>query len=354
MSALSPAQQLRLDLYRERFAIDPATALDGAIAAYNWIVGPAPEMVRIAEIDPSSFRPRKIPEIIVSADSASPPPPPEKTATLGEDVQPQAEQRPWTEAEETELERLSAAGLGYKEIALRLGRSLQGVNMRVSETGISRRWPRGPGGTLKFTPHPLSAPWPPVERAAATSTPPRRQALKNAEIDQFRALCAEGLEPREIEARFGWARNGAHSRAGRLGFSALWREARERRRAERHAEPKPEPEPVPEPESEPEPAPVQEQPVTPTPPAPLPSASERERQIEAHIAQHGVQRSIDFGLDQPAVDALRNAGWSVVRSRNPRAPWLIGQGEANTPALWERANRERQQRGLPPIRRGKP
>lgn len=166
MTSLSPAQQLRLDLYRDRLAVDPATALDGAIAAYNWIVGQEPRLVQIAEADPALLALLKTPQ------------------------------------------------------AKNGGTLVPGEDARSQDGNASGR---------------------------------RRGALKNATLDGFRSACAEGLEAREIEERFGWPRNGAHSRAGRLGLTALWRAARARRRAERQAEPEPEPEPAPVQEEAPAP-----------------------------------------------------------------------------------------------------
>lgn len=85
-------------------------------------------------------------------------------------------------------------------------------------------------------------------------------------------------------------------------------------------------------------------------PQPIPR-TDRERMIAEHIARHGVVRSVDFGPDQPAVDALRKSGATVLKGRNPRQPWLVNGAPRTTNGLWQAANNELGARGEPRIRR---
>lgn len=89
-------------------------------------------------------------------------------------------------------------------------------------------------------------------------------------------------------------------------------------------------------------------------PRPVPQPiqqTDRERMIAEHIARHGVVRSVDFGPDQPAVDALRKSGATVLKGRNPRQPWLVNGAPRTTNGLWQAANNELGARGEPRIRR---
>lgn len=81
----------------------------------------------------------------------------------------------------------------------------------------------------------------------------------------------------------------------------------------------------------------------------------RERMIAEHIARHGVTRSVDFGSDQPAIDALRAIGVTVLSARcsNANRPWIINGKRSNGADLWRLANAARRSVGLPSIRRGK-
>ncbi|MGE4529240.1 MAG: hypothetical protein AB7D00_12805, partial [Rhodospirillaceae bacterium] len=82
---------------------------------------------------------------------------------------------------------------------------------------------------------------------------------------------------------------------------------------------------------------------------------ERERLIAAHIARHGVTRSVSFGVNQPAIETLRACGMTVLSSRcvDKRRPWIINGRRSNTHTLWRLANAERRKRGLPTIKREK-
>lgn len=83
--------------------------------------------------------------------------------------------------------------------------------------------------------------------------------------------------------------------------------------------------------------------------------SERDRLIAEYIAEHGVTRSVSFGADQPAIDALREIGVTVFSSRciDPRRPWIINQKRSTTADLWRLANSARRSLHKPAIRRGK-
>ncbi|MGE4526807.1 MAG: hypothetical protein AB7D00_00445 [Rhodospirillaceae bacterium] len=97
-------------------------------------------------------------------------------------------------------------------------------------------------------------------------------------------------------------------------------------------------------------------PVSEPPKSAAPAAAEtdeRSRMIADHIAAHGVTRSVDFGPDQPAVDALRRYGNTVFGSLVPQQPWLINGSARTTNWLWERANKALAERGEPAIRRAK-
>lgn len=98
--------------------------------------------------------------------------------------------------------------------------------------------------------------------------------------------------------------------------------------------------------------------VTEPPPArrlPEMDPAERERLIAEHIAKFGVNRSIDFAADQPAIDALRAAGMVVFSSRcvDPRRPWVVNGKRYSTADLWRQANQARRTLRLPQIRRGR-
>lgn len=247
-------------------------------------------------------------------------------------------------------------------------------------------------------PEPQPEPAPAASPGKVTWTPERKEEL--------RKLCAEGLEAKEIEERLGLGKNGAHANAGRFGFTAMWREARERRRAQQQevapAAPEAEEEAAPEIEVvvtrkeegvELPPPPVEakldasdlagialaaDKPTCdvgpraardvppgqswafnhPTlaevenRPAPVPPPSERERLIEEHVKTKGVTTAPpDFGPDQPAVDVLRGAYHSVVRSNDPKSPWLINGKRCTTPILWKRANAELKSRRQKTIKR---
>ncbi|EME69740.1 hypothetical protein H261_11919 [Paramagnetospirillum caucaseum] len=60
---------------------------------------------------------------------------------------------------------------------------------------------------------------------------------------ELRRLCLQGLEAKEIEAAMGLKDNGAFANAHRFGWTAEWREARERRRAGQQTEAPPPPAP---------------------------------------------------------------------------------------------------------------
>lgn len=337
-----PALRMRLlELFLDAF--DPDLVLPLAQAAEAWIVGGAGHV------------------------TASDPAPKDQDIHFPEAPQVSADElaarRSWTEDEEHELERLAASGLPYAEIAQRLNRTLHGVNMRVSETGINKRWPRSRGGKVMFTPYPLDAPWPPPETAAAPARGDRKQEL----IGLYEA----GFEIREIVEKTGLAASSVSARATSYGMTKVWRQARDRRRAEQAmAAPKvdmvhidPSAEIV---------IPVAAAVAAPLPPSPPPAddmiaaaleadrpsvpvplkQEERERMIDAHAKTKGVTTKVDFGPDQPAVDVLREAYNDVVKSNDPRSPWLVNGARRTTQQLWDQANRERRQRGQKPIKRG--
>lgn len=295
-------------------------------------------------------------------------PAPENSAgpegSAGADPVEPAARRSWTEAEEHELERLAASGMLYAEIAQRLDRTLGGINMRVSETGINKRWPRSRGGKVMFTPYPLDAPWPPPETVAVPARGDRKQEL----IGLYEA----GFEIREIAEKTGLAVNSVSARATSYGMTRVWRQARERRRAEQamaapkadmvHIDPSVD---ITIPVAAVVAAPLPPQPPTddkiaaaleadrPSIPVQAPlTQEERERMIETHAKSKGVITKVDFGPDQRAVDVLRAAFNDVVKSNDPRAPWLVNGARRNTQQLWDQANRELRQRGQKPIKRG--
>lgn len=155
-------------------------------------------------------------------------------------------------------------------------------------------------------------------------------------------MAAEDLSYEQMAERLGTSAGAISGKIHALGLSAKFpRRPGRQRRANAT--------PLPKPAS---PAPV---PCTTTPPA-LPAASApavdaRTRMIEEHIKAHGVTRAIDFGADQPAVDALKHSGFTVCGSRNPRQPWLVNGAPRSTPAMWAQANKALAERGCKPIRR---
>lgn len=238
----------------------------------------------------------------------------------------------------------------------------------------------------------------PREPAAAEGAGAEEQsALKPAEPikvwtperkEELRLLCAEGLEEVEIAERMGipYRKSVIYSNAYRFKFVPAWNEARAKRRAAND----PAPEPVPaEPAAEievvvtrkiapeagvelpPPPVEVKDAEVkaddrvaaaleADKPAFPVQSRTlaevERQRMIDEHIKAKGVTTEIDYGPDQPAVDALKEAFNTVVPNKphvgggKPR-PWLVNGSPRTTQQLWEFANRERTMRGKKPIKR---
>lgn len=213
-----------------------------------------------------------------------------------------------------------------------------------------------------------------VAQGAGAPEGRRRGELKSQLLPLFEA----GLEIHEIAAQLGIARGTVSSRAATWGLSAQWRAARERRRAEQtaassvteivHIDPTadtviPVTATVPSAARDVPPgsswafldhstqAELSAQPSRP-PLAPPPEKSERERLIDDHARTKGVITKVDFGADQPAVDVLRDSYNDVVKSNDPRVPWLVNGARRTTQQLWDAANRERRQRGLKPIKRG--
>lgn len=222
-------------------------------------------------------------------------------------------------------------------------------------------------------PDTASCPPEPDSQGAGAPEGRRRGELKSQLLPLFEA----GLEIHEIAAQLGIARGTVSSRAATWGLSAQWRAARERRRAGQsaassvteivHIDPTadtviPVTATVPSAARDvppgsswafldhPTQAELSAQPSR--PPLAPPEKSERERLIDDHARTKGVITKVDFGADQPAVDALRDSYNDVVKSNDPRAPWLVNGARRTTQQLWDAANRERRQRGLKPIKRG--
>lgn len=193
--------------------------------------------------------------------------------------------------------------------------------------------------------------------------------------NELRRLCKEGLEAKEIEERMGLKDGSAFANAYRFGWIDEWRAARECRRA---GKPMPERDVPPgsswaftgnktmaevmATEVQPESPPVEIRTVAddatamaleadkPVPP-PLP-VSEESRLIEEHIKEKGVTTAeMDYGPDQPAVDALRRSYNDVVRSNDPKSPWLVNGMRCTTSLLWKRANADLKARREKPIKR---
>jgi hypothetical protein len=231
---------------------------------------------------------------------------------------------------------------------------------------------------------PAPAQGPGQEGAAQDLTPPpipsRKVPLGHVQWtperkSELHGLCEIGLEAKEIEERMGLKDGSAFANAYRFGWIDLWREARERRRA---GKPMPERDVLPGSswafrenktqaevmavEVQPELAPVEIRTVAddatamaleadrPAPP-PLP-VSEDSRLIDEHIKAKGVTTAEpDYGPDQPAVDALRRSYNDVVRSNDPKSPWLVNGMRCTTSLLWKRANADLKARREKPIKR---
>lgn len=232
--------------------------------------------------------------------------------------------------------------------------------------GESDEQPPAQGGTAQD----LTSSSPPsrkVPQGHVQWTPARKAELKN--------LCEIGLEAREIEERMGLKDGSAFANAYRFGWIDLWRESRECRRAgkpmpERDVPPgsswaftenKPLSE-VMDTEVKPEQPLVEIRTVAddatamaleadrPVPP-PLP-VSDEIRLIEEHIKAKGVTTAEpDYGPDQPAVDALRRSYNDVVRSNDPKSPWLVNGMRCSTSLLWKRANADLKARREKTIKR---
>lgn len=165
-------------------------------------------------------------------------------------------------------------------------------------------------------------------------------------IAELERLWASGMPTRDIAARMGMTEASVRERVNTFGINKRW--PRARGRAPKHPV-------VPIAESSAEdflPPQAPEEPKLPPPPPPSPSPSERERMIEEHVRTKGVTTTPpDFGADQPAVDVLRSAYHSVVRSNDPKSPWLINGMRCPTKVLWDRANAELKARRQKPIKR---
>ncbi len=76
---------------------------------------------------------------------------------------------------------------------------------------------------------------------------------------------------------------------------------------------------------------------------------DEEAAIAAHIAQHGVTREVDLGVDGPAILYLRSCGCDVDKLPSSSGrPYRVNQGSAITAAeLWFRAKQEAIRRGDP-------
>lgn len=177
---------------------------------------------------------------------------------------------------------------------------------------------------------------PAAPKVAGTQARGGRRAWTPERIATLGDLCRRGLDLMEIAAAVGLGTEGSVQAAlYKHGLMPVWSDARAGHQ---------------------EIDPVDDGAVPAEPPGgatETPGEPSREDLIARHIATHGVSRSVDFGADQPAVDALRAANAEVMKGRHPFGGrcWSLNGRPVTTKELWIRANKARTAAGLAPIRR---
>lgn len=258
-----------------------------------------------------------------------------------------------------EIARLTPLGYTSYEIADYLGTGAGWVRKTRSRMGL---------------PHGSSAPKNP-RNAEVTWTPEMTATLKT--------MAERGSTQMEMrEALGGLSRFQVEVGIKEFGLNAVWAKGRAQKVRESRigggrlngtAKDKPASSPLKKPNAEhqPKPAVATKDAVVSAPPETKPVVSEiqpvaipkppkqvvdEKALIAAHLASKGVTTKVDFGVDQPAVDALRSYGYTVTKAapgKKGPGQWLINGGCRALSDLWGTANRELRVRGLPEIKRGK-
>ena len=185
-------------------------------------------------------------------------------------------------------------------------------------------------------------------------------------------LCKQGMVLREISDAMGIRIGSIESNIYRFGFKEDWTEGKRKRSysapqespfgkgralAEVDASERPPPaETLPPPAAK-----VKEIPL-PAPPPPAAARdipeTDRDRMIAEHVATKGLTTEPpEFGVDQPAVEYLRERGHIIERSvgKPGNRKWMVDFNRTmSTVDLWKWANRERKHAGLGMLNRAEP
>lgn len=206
----------------------------------------------------------------------------------------------------------------------------------------------------------------PVQPPAQTPPPYFTQWTKE-KIDQLHDLCKQGKTVGEISDEMGVKRGSIESNIYRFGFKEDWTEGKRKRTASQPmakgrtmaevdaSEPPPPAETLPQPAAK-----VKEIPLPGPPPAAARDIPEtdRDRMIAEHVATKGLTTEPpEFGVDQPAVEYLRERGHIIARSvgKPGNRKWMVDFNRTmSTVDLWKWANRERKHAGLAMLHRAEP